>query len=100
MLIEIKIPVVGESITEVQISEWLKAEGDSVKQDEPVAVIDSEKTTFDLPATHAGKLLKILHPAGETVPVGTVVAHVEAGDGAVKSEPAAEKAPAKSEAKS
>src|SRR5277367_6525542 len=77
MLIEIKIPAVGESITEVQINEWLKSEGDSVKQDEPLAVIDSEKTTFDLPAPHAGKLTKILHQAGETVAVGTVVAQLE-----------------------
>jgi 2-oxoglutarate dehydrogenase E2 component (dihydrolipoamide succinyltransferase) len=99
MPIEIKIPAVGESITEVQISEWLKAEGDSVKQDEPVAVIDSEKTTFDLPATQAGKLVKILHQAGETVAVGTVVAHLEVGGGAAKSEPAAEKTPAKPDAK-
>ena len=68
---EIKIPAVGESITEVQISEWLKSEGDSVKQDEPIAVIDSEKTTFDLPATHAGKLTRILHKAGETVAQST-----------------------------
>ncbi len=62
---EIKIPAVGESITEVQISEWLKSAGDTVKQDEPLAVIDSEKTTFDLPAPHAGKLTKILHQAGK-----------------------------------
>jgi len=100
MPIELKIPAVGESITEVQISEWLKAEGDSVKQDEPVAVIDSEKTTFDLPASHAGKLVKILHQAGETVAVGTVVAHLKAEGGAAKAEPAPEKTPAKSEAKS
>ncbi|MEI9960705.1 MAG: biotin/lipoyl-containing protein [Limisphaerales bacterium] len=43
---ELKIPAVGESITEVQISEWLKSEGDSVKQDEAVAVIDSEENDF------------------------------------------------------
>src|SRR5471032_1228951 len=78
MPIEIKIPAVGESITEVQINEWLKSEGDVVKQDEALAVIDSEKTTFDLPAPNAGKLTKILHQAGETVAVGTVVAHMEA----------------------
>jgi 2-oxoglutarate dehydrogenase E2 component (dihydrolipoamide succinyltransferase) len=85
MPIEIKIPTVGESITEVQISEWLKAEGDSVKQDEALAVIDSEKTTLDLPAPNAGKLTKILHQAGETVAVGTVVAHMEAEGDAGKS---------------
>jgi 2-oxoglutarate dehydrogenase E2 component (dihydrolipoamide succinyltransferase) len=96
---EIKIPAVGESITEVQISEWLKSEGDSVKQDEPLAVIDSEKTTFDLPAPHAGKLTKILHQAGETVAIGTVVAQLTA-DEAGKPQPLEKKAPSKSEAKS
>src|SRR5882757_3083500 len=78
MPIEIKIPAVGESINEVQISEWLKAEGDSVKQDEAIAVVDSEKATLDLPSPQAGKLVKILHQAGETVAVGAVVAHLEA----------------------
>ncbi|HEY1718512.1 MAG TPA: 2-oxoglutarate dehydrogenase complex dihydrolipoyllysine-residue succinyltransferase [Verrucomicrobiae bacterium] len=87
MPIEIKIPAVGESITEVQISEWLKSEGDSVKQDETVAVIDSEKTTFDLPAPNAGRLVKILHKAGETVAVGTVIAHLEADGETGKSKP-------------
>jgi 2-oxoglutarate dehydrogenase E2 component (dihydrolipoamide succinyltransferase) len=96
MPIEIKIPAVGESITEVQINEWLKAEGDVVKQDEAIAVIDSEKATLDLPAPNAGKLTKILHQAGETVAVGTVVAHMEAEGDAGKSK--SEAAP-KSEAK-
>ncbi len=94
MPIEIKIPAVGESITEVQINEWLKSEGDLIKQDDALAVIDSEKTTLDLPAPSAGKLTKILHQAGETVAVGTVVAHMEEETGKSKSE-----APAKPEAK-
>ncbi|HTL72039.1 MAG TPA: 2-oxoglutarate dehydrogenase complex dihydrolipoyllysine-residue succinyltransferase [bacterium] len=94
---ELKIPAVGESIKEVQISEWLKSEGDTVKQDEPVAVIDSEKTTFDLPAPHAGKLAKILHQAGETVAVGAVVAQLEPEGEAGKTKP--EETAAKSEAK-
>ena len=85
MTSEIKIPAVGESITEVQISEWLKSEGDSVKQDEPVAVIDSEKTTFDLPAPSAGRLTKILHQAGDTVKIGEVVAQIDADGEAEKS---------------
>jgi 2-oxoglutarate dehydrogenase E2 component (dihydrolipoamide succinyltransferase) len=87
MPIELKIPAVGESITEVQISEWLKSEGDSVKQDEPVAVIDSEKTTFDLPAPSAGRLTKILHHAGDTVKIGEVVAQIDADGEAEKSKP-------------
>src|SRR6185503_21099496 len=77
MPIELKIPVVGESISEVQISQWLKAEGDSVQKDEPVAVIDSEKTTFDLPAPENGTLTRILHAAGDTVRVGEVIAQLE-----------------------
>src|ERR1700722_20608288 len=77
MPIDLKIPEVGESITEVQISEWLKSEGDSVKQDEPLAVIDSQKTTFELPAPQNGRLVKILSQAGDTVAVGAVVAQFE-----------------------
>ncbi len=87
MPIELKIPAVGESITEVQIGEWLKAEGDPVQKDESVAVIDSEKTTFDLPAPASGRLAKILRRAGETVKVGEAIAHLEAG----AAEPAAKR---------
>jgi 2-oxoglutarate dehydrogenase E2 component (dihydrolipoamide succinyltransferase) len=98
MPIELKIPAVGESITEVQISEWLKSEGDLVKQDETIAVIDSEKATLDLPSPQSGRLVKILHQAGETVAVGAVVAHLEAVGETGKSKP--EEPTAKSEAKS
>ncbi len=93
MPIDLKIPVVGESITEVQINEWLKSVGDLVKADEPVAVVDSEKTTFDLPAPQAGKLTKIFHQAGETVRVGTVVAQFElAGEASATPTPEAKPA--------
>jgi 2-oxoglutarate dehydrogenase E2 component (dihydrolipoamide succinyltransferase) len=95
MPIELKIPAVGESITEVQISEWLKSEGDLVKQDEAIAVIDSEKATLDLPSPQSGRLVKILHQAGETVAVGAVVAHLEAVGEAGKSEPVEKTSPAK-----
>jgi 2-oxoglutarate dehydrogenase E2 component (dihydrolipoamide succinyltransferase) len=91
MPIELKIPEVGESITEVQIAEWLKAEGDTVQKDEPVVVIDSEKTTVELPAPESGTLGKILRKAGETVAVGEVIGQLEAGgDGEkVEASPAA-----------
>ncbi|HUA66379.1 MAG TPA: dihydrolipoyllysine-residue succinyltransferase [Alphaproteobacteria bacterium] len=91
MPIELTIPSVGESITEVQIAEWLKADGDTVKKDENVAVIDSEKTTFELPAPQDGKL-KILRQAGETIQVGGVVGQIETNGEPAKSEPAAKKA--------
>ncbi|HEV2318462.1 MAG TPA: dihydrolipoyllysine-residue succinyltransferase [Verrucomicrobiae bacterium] len=91
MSIELTIPSVGESITEVQIAEWLKADGETVKKDENVAVIDSEKTTFELPAPEEGKL-KILRQAGETIQVGGVVGQIETNGGAARAEPAARKA--------
>ena len=81
MPIQLKIPEVGESITEVQIAEWLKSEGDTVKKDEAVAVIDSEKTTFELPSPESGTLMKILKQAGDTVTVGTIIAHLERDGG-------------------
>jgi 2-oxoglutarate dehydrogenase E2 component (dihydrolipoamide succinyltransferase) len=87
MSVELKIPAVGESITEVQISDWLKAEGDLVQTDEPVAVIDSEKTTFELPAPNGGRLTKILHQAGDTVRVGTVIGYIEPGGDSGKAKP-------------
>jgi 2-oxoglutarate dehydrogenase E2 component (dihydrolipoamide succinyltransferase) len=111
MPIELKIPEIGESITEVQISDWLKSEGDAIKKDDPVAVIDSEKTTFELPAPENGTLTKILHQAGDTIAIGTVIAHIEPGEGidkrksgetrtASQSKPEARgPAPAKSETK-
>ncbi len=85
MPIELKIPSVGESITEVQIAEWLKADGDAVKKDENVAVIDSEKTTFELPAPENGRL-KILHQVGDTIKVGDVVGHIETNGEPAKSD--------------
>jgi len=97
MAIELKIPNVGESISEVQIAEWLKRDGDTVKKDENVAVLDSEKTTLELSAPEGGRL-KILHQAGEMVKVGEVVARIEtageekAESGKAKSEKDGEKA--------
>jgi 2-oxoglutarate dehydrogenase E2 component (dihydrolipoamide succinyltransferase) len=92
MAIELKIPPVGESITEVQIAQWLKKPGDVVKKEEAVAVIDSEKTTFDLLAPEAGTLGQILHPVGATINVGTVVSSIETG-GAPAAAPVEKTAP-------
>jgi 2-oxoglutarate dehydrogenase E2 component (dihydrolipoamide succinyltransferase) len=79
MPIEIKIPALGESITEVQIGEWLKAEGDVVAQDENILIIESEKASVELPAPAAGRLAKILTPKGQPAKVGDTVAYLEAG---------------------
>ncbi len=79
MMIELKVPAVGESITEVEIGNWLKAEGSTVAKDEPVVVIETEKATVDLPAPESGTLVKILKKPGETAKVGETIAQLEAG---------------------
>jgi 2-oxoglutarate dehydrogenase E2 component (dihydrolipoamide succinyltransferase) len=89
MATELKIPAIGESITEVQIGEWLKSEGDEIKPDEPLAVIDSEKTTFELPAPEGGRLAKILHQAGDTVKIGEAIAQIESGEKEAERKPSA-----------
>lgn len=76
MAVELKVPSPGESITEVQIAQWLKADGDYVERDEEVAEIDSDKATLSLVAEASG-ILKILIQAGETVAVGAVVASID-----------------------
>ncbi|MBJ6144147.1 2-oxoglutarate dehydrogenase complex dihydrolipoyllysine-residue succinyltransferase [Hymenobacter sp. BT559] len=79
---EIKIPAVGESITEVTIAKWLKADGDAVKRDEVIAELESDKATFELPAEADGTL-KIRVAEGETIGIGTVIAELDgAGAGA------------------
>ena len=69
MGLEIKVPVVGESITEVTIAKWLKKDGDQVAMDEVICELESDKATFELPAEAAG-ILKIRVAEGETIPVG------------------------------
>jgi 2-oxoglutarate dehydrogenase E2 component (dihydrolipoamide succinyltransferase) len=80
MSVELKVPAVGESITEVEIGDWLKAEGDFVQKDENVAVIETEKATVEIPAPAAGKLSKLLKKKGDTAKVGEVVALLEPGE--------------------
>lgn len=77
MAVELKIPSAGESITEVQIGAWAKAEGDYVERDETVVEIETDKASMELPAPVSGFLTKCLKPAGEIVPVGTVIALLE-----------------------
>ena len=86
---ELKIPSVGESITEVQIGDWLVGEGQSAGKDAALVVIETDKVTVELPAPVAGKVTKVLKKKGEKATVGEVIGYMEAGA-----------APAKSDAKS
>src|ERR1044071_331492 len=73
---QVKVPAVGESITEVTIANWLKKDGDIVKLDEVIAELESDKATFELTAPQAG-VLKILKKQGDVVPIGTVICEVQ-----------------------
>ncbi len=85
---EIKIPAVGESITEVTIAKWLKADGAAVKRDEIIAELESDKATFELPAEADG-ILKIRVAEGETIGIGAVIAELDgAGNPATAPAPA------------
>ena len=88
MSMEIKIPSVGESIQEAVLGEWFKSDGEQVQIDEPLLVIETDKVTLEVVAEAAG-VLKILVQAGETVTIGAVVGHIEAGKGAVAEKPTA-----------
>ena len=77
MAIEIRVPSLGESITEVEIGQWFKAEGDAVQKDENIVALESEKATVELPAPAAGRLAKILKPKGQKANVGDVIATLE-----------------------
>ena len=72
----ITMPQLGESVTEGTITRWLKAEGDEVEQDEPIAEVDTDKVNTELPSPLAGKLQKLLISEGTTVDVGTEIALV------------------------
>jgi 2-oxoglutarate dehydrogenase E2 component (dihydrolipoamide succinyltransferase) len=82
---EIKIPEVGESVSEVVIAEWLKKEGDYVEVDEPICEIDSDKASFEIPSEEAG-VLKILVKEGETVGIGDTIAKINTEGEKKKSE--------------
>jgi 2-oxoglutarate dehydrogenase E2 component (dihydrolipoamide succinyltransferase) len=74
MAVEVKVPAAGESITEVMIAEWLKSEGDIVRQDEPLVTLETDKATLDLPAPASGTLARIVKARGQTAHVGEVIA--------------------------
>ncbi len=100
MSVELTIPQAGESITEVQIAEWRRAEGDVVARDEIVAEIETDKASMELPAPVGGRLARVLKKAGETASVGEVIAVIDESEAAAPTRapsaasPSAAKAPA------
>jgi len=92
MSLEIKVPPVGESITEVTLSSWLKKDGDVVKMDEVIAELESDKATFELTAEKAGTL-KTIAKEGDTLAIGAPVASIEESGAASAPSPVTESAP-------
>ncbi len=97
MATEIKVPVLGESVTEGTIAEWLKQPGEAVAADEPIASLETDKVAVDVPSPVAGIMSQHLVAVGDTVEVGAVIAIIEAGATAGAAAPAAAPAAAKAD---
>ncbi|MFL2608879.1 MAG: 2-oxoglutarate dehydrogenase complex dihydrolipoyllysine-residue succinyltransferase [Cryomorphaceae bacterium] len=76
MILEMKVPSPGESISEVEIAQWLVADGDYVEKDQTIAEVDSDKATLDLPAEESG-VITLKANEGDVVPVGNIVCHID-----------------------
>ncbi|WP_414902076.1 2-oxoglutarate dehydrogenase complex dihydrolipoyllysine-residue succinyltransferase [Sphingomonas flavalba] len=88
MATDVKVPVLGESISEATIGEWLKQPGDAVKADEPIVSLETDKVAVEVPAPVAGVMGAHAAAVGDTVTVGAVIAVIEAGGGAAAAAPA------------
>ena len=92
MAVEIKVPALGESVTEATVAKWLKNVGDAVAADEPLVELETDKVSVEVPAPSAGTISEIKVAAGATVNVGAVLGAIAAGAGPAKG--AAKPAPA------
>ena len=90
-VLEMKVPSPGESISEVEIAEWLVDDGDYVEKDQAIAEVDSDKATLELPAEESG-VITLKAEVGDAVAVGAVVCHIDTSapkpEGAVSADPA------------
>src|SRR3954452_17120739 len=85
MTIEIKVPSLGESVTEATVAKWLKQPGEAIERDEPVVELETDKVTLEVPAPAAGTLGEIRAGEGSNVPVGAILGII--ADGAAGSVP-------------
>ncbi|HEY9211388.1 MAG TPA: 2-oxoglutarate dehydrogenase complex dihydrolipoyllysine-residue succinyltransferase [Ancylobacter sp.] len=89
MATEIRVPTLGESVTEATIGKWFKKAGDTVAADEPIVELETDKVTIEVPAPAAGVLSEIIVKDGETVGVGALLGSIGAGSGEAKAAPTA-----------
>ncbi|NKJ38250.1 2-oxoglutarate dehydrogenase complex dihydrolipoyllysine-residue succinyltransferase [Rhizobium sp. SG570] len=93
MATEIRVPTLGESVSEATVGTWFKKVGDAIKADEPILELETDKVTIEVPAPAAGTLSEIVAQAGETVGLGALLGQISAGNGAAAA-PAQAAAPA------
>ena len=93
MAVEIKVPTLGESVTEATVGKWFKKPGDAIKIDEPLCELETDKVTMEVPSPAAGVMGEIKVAQGETVAVGSVLGFIREGAGATTA-PVAPKAAA------
>ncbi|MEM1272903.1 MAG: 2-oxoglutarate dehydrogenase complex dihydrolipoyllysine-residue succinyltransferase [Pseudomonadota bacterium] len=96
MSVEVRVPTLGESVTEATVATWFKKPGDTVAVDEMLCELETDKVTVEVPSPSAGTLAEIVAPEGETVGVDALLATLSAGEGAASAParaPAAEAAP-------
>jgi len=89
MATEVKVPVLGESITEATLGEWLKQPGDAVAVDEPIASLETDKVSVEVPSPVAGVMGQQAVKVGDTVQVGAMIATIDAGSAAPAAAPQA-----------
>src|SRR6185436_14990375 len=82
MATDVQVPALGESITEGTLAQWLKQPGDAVAADEPIASLETDKVTVEVPSPVAGVFGEALVKEGDTVAVGAVIARIDEGTGA------------------
>jgi 2-oxoglutarate dehydrogenase E2 component (dihydrolipoamide succinyltransferase) len=83
MSVDIKVPSLGESVTEATIARWYKSIGDSVSIDEPLLELETDKVTLEVPAPASGQLTDIKVKDGDTVEVGAILGAIAEGAAAV-----------------
>src|SRR5690348_2839056 len=90
---DVRVPTLGESVTEATVGKWFKQPGDAVAVDEPVVELETDKVTLEVPAPAAGVLADIAVKNGDTVAVGALLGQIKEGAGAAPKAAAAPKSP-------
>ncbi len=98
MSTEIRVPTLGESVTEATVAKWFKKPGEAVVKDEPLVELETDKVTLEVPAPASGTLAEIVADSGVTVGVAALLGQIAAGGAAAAPAPAAKAAPAPAKA--